>query len=93
MEPNNTTLIRSVLTNEVKFVVGIVVFVVGIVAPYYSMRQDVALIQQSISNINTNHEAHIQDILQELKDMKEIGKSQQQQIIDLQKQLVILISR
>lgn len=88
-----TSLIRSVLTSEVKFVVGIVVFVFGVASPYYSMKQDIALIKSDISNINTNHEAHIQDIMQNLQGLQTQTNAQQAEIIDLQKQLIVLISK
>ena len=76
---------RGVLTSEVKFVLGIVLFVGGVVAPYYNQQQDIALIKQSISNINSNHEQHIQDILQELKEMKQTEIELQKQIYLIQK--------
>lgn len=78
-----TSLIKKVLTSEVKYVVGIIFFVFGVVNPYYNMKQDIALIQKDISIINLNHEAHIQDILQELKE-------EQLQIKELQKQIYII---
>jgi hypothetical protein len=65
------SMIKSVLTSEVKYVIGIIVFITGVVAPYYTIRQDIALIQKDISIINTNHETHIQDIITELQKMKE----------------------
>jgi len=78
-------LIKKVLTSEVKFVLGIIVFVFGVAGPFYGMKQDIALIQQNITQINSNHEQHIQDIMQDQKEQK-------QQIIELQKQLIIVIS-
>lgn len=79
----NDGVIRRVLTSEVKWILGVVMFVFGIAGPYYGMKQDIALIQKDISVINMNHEVHIQDILQDQKEMK-------QQIIELQKQLIII---
>lgn len=78
-----TNLIRSILTTEVKYILGIIIFVAGVVAPYYGIRQDVALIKQDINIINTNHESHIQDIVQQQKEMSA-------QILELQKQLIII---
>lgn len=78
-----TNLIKQVLSSEVKFILGIIVFVFGVASPYYSMRQDIVLIQKDISTINSNHEVHIQDILQTMKD-------QQSQIIELQKQIILI---
>lgn len=88
-----TTLIRAVLSTEVKFVIGIVGFVIGVVAPYYQMRQDVALIQQSIATINSNHEVHIQDLTQEIKDEMAILKDQQNQINVLQTQQAVILEK
>jgi len=47
------------------------------------INKNIALIQQSVDNINKNHEAHIQDIVQDLKEQKD-------QILDLQKQSIQL---
>lgn len=79
MENNNATLIRSVLTTEVKWILGVIMFVFGIAGPYYGITQDIALIQKDISIINSNHEVHIQDLVQTQKD-------QSMQILELQKQ-------
>ncbi len=87
------SLIRSVLTSEVKFVIGIIAFVAGVVAPYYGMRQDIALIQSDIKNINSNHEVHIQDLTQQIKDLNGIVKGQQDQIIEVQKEMIAIIQK
>ncbi len=65
------------------------VFIVWFIA---GIRMDIALIQQSISNINSNHEAHIQDILEQIKDMKTIEINQAGQIIELQKQVLVIVN-
>lgn len=83
-------LVKSILTSEVKFIIGIVTVVLGVVAPYYSMRQDIALIKANIDNINANHEVHIQDITQNIKDLQTTLSTQQQQIIELQKSIIAL---
>ena len=74
--------IRKVLTTEVKWIIGVIMFVFGIASPYFGMRQDIALIQKDIQIINLNHETHIQDIMQQQKEMSA-------QIIELQKQIII----
>ena len=71
------------LDSEATRTVAIVVAVFSIAGSYFSITKDIALIQASISNINTNHEAHIQDIMQELKDQKS-------EILDLQRQILII---
>lgn len=78
-----TSLIKQVLTSEVKFIIGIIIFVVGVAGPYYGQRQDIALIRSDINNINTNHEAHIQDLTQQIKDLNVKQSDLQQQIITL----------
>ncbi|MFA5050958.1 MAG: hypothetical protein WC499_02485 [Patescibacteria group bacterium] len=82
-ELKQESILKQFLTGEVKFVMGIVTISLGVIAPYYAIRQDIALIQQDISIINTNHEAHIQDILQEIKEMKTAE-------IELQKQILLI---
>lgn len=90
---NTASLIRAVLSTEAKFILGIVAFVMGVVAPYYQMKQDVALIQQSIATINSNHLSHTQDLAQEVKDTVKVLQSQQQQITVLQTQQAVILER
>lgn len=78
---------------NIKWLVSVALFVVGVVAPYYQIQTKLALIDASISNINTNHEAHIQDLTQNIKEIKVTEVDQQKQIIELQKQLIVLISQ
>lgn len=94
-EQNSTKseLIRAILSSEAKFVIGIVGFVMGVVAPYYQMKQDVALIQKDISTINSNHLMHTQDLAQEVKDVTKIIEEQQRQIAVLQTQQAIILEK
>jgi cell division protein FtsL len=90
MDPNLNDKVKTILTTEVKFVIAVVGFVFGIVTPYYQMRQDVALIKADISNINSNHEVHIQDLTQEIKDLNLEQKAQNDRIIQLQESIIRL---
>lgn len=81
-----TNFIRQILSTEVKYVIGIGMFVFGVARPYYEIKENIALVQKDISVINSNHEVHIQDILQELKDQK-------QEIQDLDKQIILISSK
>lgn len=76
-------IFNSQITGWVKTIIGIVIFVFGILAPFYGMKQDIALIYQSINTIEKNHLQHIEDITQDMKEQK-------QQIIELQKQLILI---
>ena len=92
-ESKTTTLVRSILTTEVKFILGVIGFVMGVVTPYYSLKQDVALIQKDISTINSNHMQHTQDLAQGLKDTITLVQSQQAEINELQKQNAVILSK
>jgi len=92
-EKNNVGLIRTVLTSEVKFIVSVVLFVVGGIAPYYGIKQDIALIQKDVSVINANHMVHTQDLAQEIKDTVALVAAQQAQINELQKQNAVILSK
>lgn len=72
---------------------ALLVFFLPIVWFIFGIKTDIALIQQSIGNINQNHEAHIQDILGQIKDLKEEQINQQNEIIDLQKQVLVIIQK
>lgn len=92
METTLNDKIKNVLTTEVKFIIAILVFSFGVVSPYFQMKQNIALMQQDIANINANHEVHIQDLTQAIKDIQVDQKMQNDQIIELQK-TIIKISR
>lgn len=72
---------------------AIIVFFVPITIFFFGIKTDIALIQQSIWNINSNHEAHIQDILSALKDMRQEQLDQEKQIIELQKQMIVILNK
>jgi hypothetical protein len=65
------TQIKSWFITEVKYIIGVVSICATVGVPYFSIRQDIALIKKDISIINSNHEVHIQDIVTELKKIKE----------------------
>lgn len=73
---------KTWLTSEVKFFLsltsGIVVAVWGVAVPYFQIRQDIALIKQ-------NHLTHIENIENEIKDLREEHNKQDQMYIDLLK--------
>jgi hypothetical protein len=54
-------IVKRILTSEVKYIIGIVIFLVGVVAPYYDIKQDVALIKQ-------NHMAHMETMTKQIED-------------------------
>lgn len=85
--------VRAILSTEAKFVIGVVGFVMGVVTPYYQMKQDVALIQKDISTINSNHLAHVQDLSQEVKDVIKLVEAQQSQINNMQTQQAIILEK
>ena len=73
--------VKAVLTNEVKYIIAIIVFIFGVISPFYQLREDIALIQKDISIINTNHEAHIQDLTQQIKENTESIKENREAIL------------
>jgi len=48
------SLMKKVLTSEVKYIIGIIIFLVGVVIPYYDIKTEIALIKQNhISHLET----------------------------------------
>lgn len=82
----------STFNSNLKWLASVAVFVVGVVGPYYDIKTQMALIQQDQSTIKSNHLQHLQDIAQDIKDIKEEQSGQQKQIIELQKQILVLIN-
>jgi hypothetical protein len=64
------SIVKKILTTEVKYVIGVATFILGVVAPYYNIKQDIALIKE-------NHFSHMEsmtkDILKIQEDQKECG--------------------
>ena len=62
-------LVKRVLTTEVKYIVAVVIFLAGVVAPYYAIKTDIALIKQ-------NHLSHLETMKEQIKinntEIKEI---------------------
>lgn len=86
-------IVKTILSGEVKFVIAVIGFVVGVITPFYQTKQDVALIQKDVSIINTNHLAHMQDLSQSVSDITKLIASQQQQINNLQTQQAVILEK
>jgi hypothetical protein len=86
-------VVKSILSSEVKFVIAVIGFVVGVITPFYQTKQDVALIQKDVSIINTNHLAHMQDLSQKMSDITTIIQSQQKEINNLQTQQAVILEK
>ncbi len=70
------TSFRDLLTTEVKYVIGIIVFVAGVVAPFYTIKQDIALIKQ-------NHLHHIETISKDIEKLQEANNYNREIIVQL----------
>ena len=74
------SIVKKILTSEVKYAIGIIMFLVGVVAPYYDIKTEIALIKQ-------NHYAHIEAMsknielnVEEIKTIKEeLNKTEKEQ--------------
>lgn len=69
------SIVKRILTAEVKYAIGIIIFLVGVVAPYYDIKTEIALIKQ-------NHYSHIEAMnknieknTQEIKELKQVQTS------------------
>lgn len=67
--------------------------VLFVIKPINEINTHLALVQQAQDTIKTNHLQHLQDIAQDLDKLSTIQSDQQKQIIELQKQLIVLISK
>jgi len=67
------SIVKKILTSEVKYAIGIILFLVGVVAPYYDIKTEIALIKQ-------NHYAHIETMTKQIEsnstEIKELKKDQ-----------------
>ena len=83
---------RNIVVTEFKFWIFLIGAALTVAVPYFTMQKDIALIQQSIENINGNHEVHIQDILEQLKDMKAKDEAQDEKLQANQEQIIKLLT-
>jgi len=67
MTPNSEPITRKKLTEEVKFICYMGVLLVGIVGSYFMQNQKIALIEQDLGYIKTNHLAHMEADIDEMR--------------------------
>lgn len=79
-EAQTENIVKRILTSEVKYVLGIIIFLAGVVAPYYSIKQDIELIKQ-------NHFYHIENIQKEILDIKKEQARNEETIIQLMEKI------
>ena len=60
------SIVKKVLTSEAKYIIGIIIFLAGVVAPYYDIRTEIALIKQS----NVAMQEDIKELTEEIKIIK-----------------------
>lgn len=81
--------LKKALTTEVKYIIGILLFAGGVIAPYYEIKTDIALIKQ-------NHMFHIEamskDILKCGEEIKALREDQEKIIQDQSKMIELIIS-
>lgn len=62
-EAQTENIVKKIMTSEVKYLIGVLVFLFGVVAPYYQIKQDIALITQ-------NHFTHIEAMNKNIEAMQ-----------------------
>lgn len=87
------TKIEAWYESKITFIITLLSPVIIVMLYVSNIQTHIALIQQSIDNINVNHETHIQDIFQQLKEQRAADTVQQAQIIELQKQILIILNK
>lgn len=75
------SIVKKTMTSEVKFVIAIAVFLVGVVAPYYDIKTEIALIKQ-------NHYTHIETMAGQIKENSDDIKK----LVDTQTKLMTVIA-
>jgi len=76
------------------WVVGVVFsFIMFIVIPQQENSKNIALIQQSIDTINTNHLTHLQDFGDELTELAEVQAEQAKTQTELMRELTTVSTR
>jgi cell division protein FtsB len=71
-EVQTESIVKKVMTSEIKYIIGILLFLGGVIAPYYSIRQDIALIKQNHLMHIENMQKEIEETKNEIKDLKSV---------------------
>jgi len=79
--------------SKITFLIATVAPLVVVLAFLFGMQKDIAVIQSNIANINSNHEVHIQDIQQSIKDLQQEQVEQNRVTQELQKQIIAILSK
>ena len=74
-------IVKRILSSEVKYTLGIIIFLVGVVAPFYDIKTEVALIKQ-------NHLMHIENMQKQIEKME----IEQTRLSDMQVRLMETIA-
>ena len=69
-------IIKKVLTTEVKYIISLCVFIVGVVAPYYNIKQDIALIKE-------NHFTHMESMTKDILSLQQEQKENSQKYVEM----------
>ncbi len=62
------SIVKKILTTEVKYIIGVATFILGVVAPYYNIKEDIALIKE-------NHFTHMETMTRDILKLQE-GKTE-----------------
>lgn len=96
-QQTSESAIRRVIKNDVTLVITIggfiFSFIMFVVRPQMETAKDIALIQQSIDNINTNHLTHLQDYTAEVKALQEEQTEQSKIQTELMKEITTISTR
>lgn len=94
---NEERNIRQVIKDNAMtlvWVAGVVFsFIMFVVIPQQESAKNIALIQQSIDTINTNHMTHLQDFGGELTELSKIQAEQAKAQTELLKELTVVSTR
>lgn len=70
--------VEHIMISKGKFYIGLIVFMVPIIAFFFKIQMDVALIKE-------NHYVHIEQINRDIEDLKKADTELRQQNVDLMK--------
>lgn len=86
MDIKHTTTLNTIST-----LIGIIIFIAAVFGAYYDLKQSIALIQQDVDTLKTNHLVHLQNALSEMKVRNDAADTRQNNMeIQLTRILTIL---
>lgn len=85
--------LSRIINSDLAIIIKIIGFISVVLAAYFGLGQQIALIQKDIETINNNHLMHIQDSLAKIEQRQDKQDLKIEELQKISTQLQVLINR